>query len=50
MKALGEQTTAHQNTLLAPQEYRHAKHDESGAHYQWLKIDDHTEDNGLCKV
>ena len=50
MKALGEQTTERQNAVLAPQGYRHAKRDEPGAHFRWLKIDDRAEDDGLCKV
>jgi hypothetical protein len=34
MKALGERTTARQKSILARHGYRHANHDESGAHYQ----------------
>ncbi len=50
MKALGEQTTERQNAMLAPQGFRHARRDEPGAHFRWLKIDNRVEDGGLCKV
>lgn len=37
------------DALLAPRGFRLAK-DESGARYEWLRIDDRKVDDGLCKV